>query len=316
VFDRVGPQIFFANSREEAVREVGRANEIVRLHPATLSMRHLREMDAAWRRENGLPPLPEPEGRTVVITREVPQPSAPIEPGWSPTVAAVLEIADLVSERDALRSRVDQARDALQRTRALGREVVRTWTAAETSIASMRTALRTLYGPLGNDAERDLRAALAKIPPGRSAAEYSAVARRFIASRQSAVDASSANHANTVALCAPAIAAWDCVAEAAAIATGELLRHGVADRAHHRALLSSLVRMRGEAEGSLEAARASFAAAAAGPGPRSLRERWRELSPADRRAVMEARPGLPELMRRGDARARGRRSPGSGGMAR
>lgn len=297
---------------------MARANEIVRLHPSTLSMRHLREMDAEWRRMNGLPALPEPEGRTVIITRDEPQATVPDEPAVPPIVASVLEIADLVAERDALRSRVEQARDALQRTRALGRRVVRTWTAAETSIASMRTALRTLYGPRGTDAERDLRASLAKLPAESSAAEYSAVALRFVGSRPSAADASSSsNHANTVALCAPAIAAWDRVAEAAAVATGEPRRPGMTDRAHHRVLLSSLATIRGEAERSLETARASYAAAAAGPGPRSLRQRWRELRPADRQAVMEARPGLPELMRRGDPHARGpRRSPGSGGMAR
>jgi conjugative transfer signal peptidase TraF len=49
VFYGVGPQVFFAESRERAVAEVRRANEIVARFPETISMRHLREMDAAWR---------------------------------------------------------------------------------------------------------------------------------------------------------------------------------------------------------------------------------------------------------------------------
>ncbi|HEX6745689.1 MAG TPA: hypothetical protein VF092_00135 [Longimicrobium sp.] len=66
VRDRDG-QIFFAETRERAVAEVERANAIAALYPAVISMRHLREMDGAWRDARGLPRLPEPEGRRIVV---------------------------------------------------------------------------------------------------------------------------------------------------------------------------------------------------------------------------------------------------------
>lgn len=66
VRDRDG-QVFFADSRERAVAEVERANAIAALYPDVISMRHLREVDGAWRDARGLPHLPEPEGRRIVV---------------------------------------------------------------------------------------------------------------------------------------------------------------------------------------------------------------------------------------------------------
>lgn len=66
VRDRDG-QVFFAATRERAVAEVERANAIAALYPDVISMRHLREMDGAWRDARGLPRLPEPEGRRIVV---------------------------------------------------------------------------------------------------------------------------------------------------------------------------------------------------------------------------------------------------------
>jgi hypothetical protein len=67
VYDSVGPQLFFAETRERAVAEVERANKVAELYPQTISMRHLREMDDAWRDARGLPRLPEPEGRRITV---------------------------------------------------------------------------------------------------------------------------------------------------------------------------------------------------------------------------------------------------------
>jgi hypothetical protein len=66
VRDRDG-QVFFAETRERAVAEVERANTIAALYPGVISMRHLREMDGAWRDARGLPHLPEPDGRQIVV---------------------------------------------------------------------------------------------------------------------------------------------------------------------------------------------------------------------------------------------------------
>jgi len=66
VGDRDG-QVFFAETRERAVAEVERANAIAALYPDVISMRHLREMDGVWRGARGLPHLPEPEGRRIVV---------------------------------------------------------------------------------------------------------------------------------------------------------------------------------------------------------------------------------------------------------
>ena len=97
VFDRVGPQIFFAESRARAELEVARANEIVARFPDTLSMRHLREMDAEWRVAHGLPLIPAPAGRTVTVSDPG---AAPAAGSPSPVAAAadgIAAILDLVA---------------------------------------------------------------------------------------------------------------------------------------------------------------------------------------------------------------------------
>lgn len=66
VQDRDG-QVFFAETCERAVAEVERANAIAALYPDVISVRHLCEMDGAWRDARGLPRLPEPEGRRIVV---------------------------------------------------------------------------------------------------------------------------------------------------------------------------------------------------------------------------------------------------------
>jgi hypothetical protein len=62
VYDSAGPAVFFADTRERALAEVERANEIVAVYPNAISIGFLREMDGAWRDAHGLPWLPEPEG--------------------------------------------------------------------------------------------------------------------------------------------------------------------------------------------------------------------------------------------------------------
>jgi hypothetical protein len=67
VLDSTGPQVFFVETRERALEEVERANEIVAVYPTTISIGYLREMDGAWRDARGLPRLPEPQGHRISV---------------------------------------------------------------------------------------------------------------------------------------------------------------------------------------------------------------------------------------------------------
>jgi hypothetical protein len=67
VLDSAGPQLFFVETRERALEEVERANEIVAVYPKTISIGYLREMDGAWRDARGLPRLPEPQGHRISV---------------------------------------------------------------------------------------------------------------------------------------------------------------------------------------------------------------------------------------------------------
>jgi hypothetical protein len=80
VWDRVGPQIFFAETREQAVVEVERANKIVARYPNIVTVRGLAAMDAGYREEHGLETIPAP-GRSWV---EMPSPGAPSSPAAAP----------------------------------------------------------------------------------------------------------------------------------------------------------------------------------------------------------------------------------------
>ncbi|HEX8693658.1 MAG TPA: hypothetical protein VF746_14645 [Longimicrobium sp.] len=192
VFDSVGPQVFFAESRERAEAEVARANEIVARFPNTISMRHLREMDAAWRAARGLPPLPEPEGRRIVVPAPVsgptrvaevpggggevgadaggpgapptdahspgtPAPEAPEAPEPSSSVSAVLDTAAQVAARETMRLRVESAEADLERTSQLADELSRAAAAADPPLVRFRAALRKLYGEHAHAAEDGFR---------------------------------------------------------------------------------------------------------------------------------------------------------------
>lgn len=94
VYDSAGPQVFFAETRERALKEVARANEIVALYPKTISMRHLREMDGAWRDARRLPRLPEPEGSRISVPWPI---SVPAEANPASVAQAGIPPADETS---------------------------------------------------------------------------------------------------------------------------------------------------------------------------------------------------------------------------
>lgn len=115
---------------------------------------------------------------------------------------------------------------------------------------------------------------------------------------------------------AATVAAWDRAADAAAAATGAEANHGGGDRARYHALLAALGRMRDDGETALATARLAYSAAASGLGPRTLRQQWSELSPADRAAVLQVIPEVHELARPSRVRGIGSRSRGPGGLSR
>lgn len=80
VWDRVGPQIFFAETREQALAEVERASKIVARYPNIVTVRGLAAMDASYREKHGLETIPAP-GRSWV---EMPSPGEPSSPAAAP----------------------------------------------------------------------------------------------------------------------------------------------------------------------------------------------------------------------------------------
>ena len=90
VYDSAGPAVFFADTRERALAEVERANEIVAMYPKAISIGFLREMDGAWRDAHGLPRLPEPEGHKSSVRWPI---SIPVEAGTVSGTAPDHEIA-------------------------------------------------------------------------------------------------------------------------------------------------------------------------------------------------------------------------------
>jgi hypothetical protein len=73
VLDQVGPQLFFAATREQALAEAERASKIVARYPNIVTVRGLAAMDAKWRQEHALAPVPEP----IRSSAEMPSPGAP-----------------------------------------------------------------------------------------------------------------------------------------------------------------------------------------------------------------------------------------------
>lgn len=86
VLDQIGPQLFFAATREQALAEAERASKIVARYPNIVTVRGLAAMDAKWQQEHALEPVPEPSRSWA----EMPYPSAPSS---APVAASELSIA-------------------------------------------------------------------------------------------------------------------------------------------------------------------------------------------------------------------------------
>lgn len=79
VWDSVGPNVFFAETRERAKTEMQRANRLVARYPNIRVVRCLGDMDGEWRDARGLPRLPEEKGRPL-RRRALPTRSEPSSP--------------------------------------------------------------------------------------------------------------------------------------------------------------------------------------------------------------------------------------------
>jgi hypothetical protein len=334
VFDSFGPQVFFAESRDRAVAEVARANEVVARFPMTISMRHLREMDAEWRAARGLPPLPEPQGRRVVVAVDPPaasEPGTPPEPSAAPSpdrspgtgraapvpappqasaVASTLATAAEVAARLALRRRVRDARLDLDRTVQLTDELTRAAAEANAPLARFRSAISALYGDHAGAAEQAFRRlciergvdeavrALADDPRSLLAEPRPRLLAGGPRAREAACEQAT--------VCAPYLTRLDRVVEAAGrhagIPTGLAADDPVGVRAALQAQLRDLAPAQ---QGVLDEALSEFRRVAPSLASHTrLRREWEALRPAEQAAVRIGLPNMDDLLQPPRARTR------------
>jgi hypothetical protein len=333
VLDRAVPQLYFAETRERAIAEVARANEIVALYPTTISMRHLREMDGAWRDARGLPRLPEPEGRRLVIDAALPvvevgtPPVAPprtkdatpaIAPRQDPpagpqfgsaierTLAAAAEVAAL----DALRERVEDARAALARTQSLSDEIATLSVAAEGPVAQLRTAFGGLYGEHARAAEEGFRGVLRAEGAQRAVGLVLDDPRALLPEPRprvlpGGVDARE-RAAAAASRAAAAMARLDRAVEAGRRQAGMSGHGGGGDDAVQRVAVQTRLRELAPLhERELRAALQEYRrASASSTSEATLRQGWFMLGPAERDAVRSAVSNVEELLQPGVTRGR------------
>jgi hypothetical protein len=172
VFDSAGPQVFFAETRERALAEVARANRIVVQYPLTVSMRHLREMDAAWRRARGLPVPEEPAGMRIRVAD--PGGGTPDAPARGPAgppagtaaaqadVARALELARGAAARRSLEDRIATEARVLRTAVRFEREAEAVQRELTPELLRLRRALSGAWGKRAEAAEAALWRAAAR----------------------------------------------------------------------------------------------------------------------------------------------------------
>lgn len=334
VFDSFGPQVFFAETRGRAVAEVARANEIVARFPMTISMRHLREMDADWRAARGLPPLPEPQGRRVVVAVDPPASDGVLDSG-APTAApsldhlpvagcaapapalpqasaaaSTLATAAEVAARLALRRRVQDVRLDLDRTVQLTDELTRAAAEANAPLARFRSAISALYGDHAGAAEQAFRrlciergvdeavCALADDPRSLLPEPRPRLLAGGPQAREAACD--------QARVCAPYLTRLDRVVEAAGRHAGVPTGQAADDPAGARAALQAQLRELAPAQQRvLEEALSEFRRVAPSLASHTrLRREWEALRPAEQAAVRIALPNMDDLLQPPRARTR------------
>lgn len=277
------------------MREVERANRIVELYPETISMRHLREMDAAWRLARGLPVPPEPAGRRVRVAdttgtgqggmdgradpRVGVQDAAGMAGGRA-EVSGVLELARGAAARRALEDRIAAEARVLRAAVRVEREAGALQQALAPVLLRLRRALSTVCEERADAAE---------------AALWRAAGRRDAGEALPSEARGDEELAAALERCAPLLASV-----ARVVASGA--EGGVAPVPP--ADLPPDVRLdlvRDAARTSASAARSALAELRTSyrrsPDVSGLlRTQWSSLSPAEREAVRSAVPGMDGLL--------------------
>ncbi len=130
VWDSVGPNVFFAETRERAEAEMQRANRLVARYPNIRVVRCLGDMDGEWRDARGLPRLAEEKGRPL-RRRALPTRSEPSSPQTTVDRARAVEPPSRVTPPPA------QAPARHQDTPTEGQEVNASETGREFSRSSL-----------------------------------------------------------------------------------------------------------------------------------------------------------------------------------
>lgn len=108
VWDNVGPNVFFAETRERAEAEMQRANRLVARYPNIRVVRCLGDMDGEWRDARGLPRLPEEKGRPL-RRRALPTRSEPSSPRTTVDHARAVEPPSHATPPPALAAKQQEA---------------------------------------------------------------------------------------------------------------------------------------------------------------------------------------------------------------
>lgn len=306
VFDGVGPQVYFAETRERAEDELIRANEIVARSPTTPSIGHLREMDGAWRAARGLPQLPEPQDQRVIVDdwlrdrSPAPAPPAPRGGTEVPASAAVIAAIALAEQAVALREAeagVERADTAAERTVQLSASLARATADAHEPLQRLRAALREVFGEHTPAAEAAFRAVSLRDGTERAVRMLREDPRTLLPHPRPhslpggvRVRESAAAHA---AGCAPMIARLDRVLQDAAVHAGLAADARLDPMAAARRLRDLLpVHQRVAAE-ALSQRRGLHSA---GATRSRLRSAWTALSPPEQASVRRAVPDVDALL--------------------
>jgi hypothetical protein len=194
VIDAAGPQLYFAETRERAVREVDRANRIVALYPNAISMRHLREMDSAWRQARGVPVPSEPAGKRIRVA----DPTAPeqgvatgarsggdgseateVVAGARAEVSRALELARQAAARRSLEDRIAAEARVLRTAVRIEREAGAVQQGLAPVLHRLRRALSTVCGERAEEAEAALWRAAGRRGVGEALPPLRAIAAAF-----------------------------------------------------------------------------------------------------------------------------------------
>lgn len=311
VQDSVGPQLFFAESRERAAVEVARANKIVALYPDTVSMGHLREMDAAWRTARGLPLLPEPAGRRVTVpdTTGIPSPpnavprvgdSAVVVTGERNPVADTLEAATAVAARRSLRDSLDAARLDVHRTNQVAAAISAAALAAAEPLADFRAALCTLYGERSADsAEETFRRIAVEESPARAVEVLLEDPRTLVSPPPRLLAGGADARARAVETGERAAVKLAALDRAIAVAA---LHAGLAQPAHRgegTEVRAHLLKSLPQREALLSAVAAEYRLRSSAPASaQRLRRMWAALDQRQQDLVRSACPGIDQLVQR------------------